>query len=181
MILLFLLLSTVQAADLNCDGVALADSPSVDLYDPACAEHFDLHGGHADLTDAYFAYERFGCRYPVWPSLDSDDDGYGSGLLTLGGDDGSTLDLAVTLSCDCCANDFNPEQIDSDGDGKGDLCDECPDDPAGDEDCLSEVETFDLHGGQPRDCACDGGIPVTAVLPFAMFLGWRRQIQPRRA
>ena len=52
-----------QAQDLNCNGIDLADEPSVDVLDPDCAAHVDGKGQIYASADYYYDYASFGCEH----------------------------------------------------------------------------------------------------------------------
>ena len=57
--------------------------------------------------------------------MDEDGDGFAYGSLELTtNSDG--VSLSVSLSCDNCELDYNPDQADYDCDTIGDPCDTCP-------------------------------------------------------
>lgn len=62
---------------------------------------------------------------------------------------------AVCDVFDVCAGIMNPEQIDADGDGKGDVCDPNPyvaDTPGNDETCRRKVQSGELAGSRAYAC-----------------------------
>lgn len=118
----------------------------VDVTDPLCAANLDAEVGGTlypfDTTDYYYQYDVYGCLFPVFinvdgdlsPGIDSDKDGLPSGTLEIYEDNDTDDDndptdgkpvLRVTLDCDNCPDDPNPDQADLDGDGAGDVCDNC--------------------------------------------------------
>ena len=97
-------------------------------------------------------------------TIEVDDDGDGAADRTLSvpdcqdpaacrppsGDDGD----AVPAELDNCPDLFNPGQDDRDGDGAGDSCDACPDDP----DCVCPAGTWEDGGDLLTPCApCSAG------------------------
>jgi serine protease AprX len=68
---------------------------------------------------------------------------------------GDTDGDAVCDVFDICADIMNPEQIDADGDGKGDVCDPKPyaaDNPGNDDTCRQKVKSGELAGSQAYAC-----------------------------
>jgi hypothetical protein len=104
-------------SDLNCNGIAASDEPLVDLADPVCAANIDpATGSPYSSSDRYYDYPSFGCTYLMDDGYDIDNDGLGTGLVSIGG---ASL---VQLTCDNCPSTSNPDQGDSDLDGIGDVC-----------------------------------------------------------
>jgi hypothetical protein len=114
--------NTFVERDLNCNAIDAADEPLV--FGMACPDEGDGGDGYYDATS-------FDCAVPI-QGLDGDEDGLGGGTVTI-----DRPDLGLPWSrfqmCDNCPDVFNPEQLDTDCDGIGDLCDVCvhvPDDGA---------------------------------------------------
>lgn len=132
--------------DLDCDTYDVSEEPPVDLFDPLCAENIDPETGEPYPNhDYYYDAKSFGCLYSV-VGLDEDDDLLSSGSLAITAPDGSTF-TTVTLDCDDCPADYNPDQTDLDCDAIGDLCDLClyvPDD--------GKNRDSDCHGDACDNC-----------------------------
>jgi len=110
--------------DLNCNAVDATDEVAVDLEDPVCAENTDDDDNPYPNADYYVEYFNFGCEYPT-VDMDADGDGLSYGVVAFYDTDGIPS-TEIRLECDNCPTDFNPDQMDTDCDGKGDLCDNCP-------------------------------------------------------
>jgi hypothetical protein len=115
-------------------------------------------------------------------SIDVDDDGDGTydrslavedcqdpaACLPPSGDDGD----AVEEADDNCPSAFNPGQDDRDGDGAGDACDACPDDP----ECVCAAGSWDDDSDLDTACApcaageyCSGGSEAPSSCGGATF------------
>ncbi len=118
--------NTFVGQDYNCNGIDVADEIEVDIDDPLCAMNIDPATGEPYRSaDYYYDYDSFGCLIFTPPNDDSDGDLLGGGQITIERPDGNPLPWARFELCDNCRDDFNPDQLDSDCDGAGDLCDVC--------------------------------------------------------
>jgi hypothetical protein len=117
---ILLTLLSAFAADLNCNGIDTTDEPLIDLSDPLCAANPQWTS-----ADDYFDYEALGCHYPV-DGLDVDGDGRSFGIFEV--IDEEEAARWITLSCDLCPLIAESADTDTDGDGIGDACDDCPTD-----------------------------------------------------
>ena len=106
--------------DLNCNGIDAIYEGPVDLSDPTCLAQLDSNGNPYPNQDYYFFYEAFGCLYPT-ANLDPDGDGLATGSIFILDANGEIYTV-YSLSCDNCAEVYNPDQKDSDCDGFGDVC-----------------------------------------------------------
>lgn len=144
--LLTLLPATYAAQDLNCNSIDVVDERLVSLTDPRCADHVDpVTGAPYESADYYYDYATYGCWYFVidW-GVDLDGDLMGGGEIDIIGADGLP-EVVVTLSCDNCPEISNPHQRDYNGDGRGDECDEVPDDSGDTEDTEASGDTEDTE------------------------------------
>lgn len=96
------------------------------------------------------------------------DDCQGAACLPEGADDGD----AIAADVDTCPTVFNPTQDDRDGDGVGDACDACADDP----ECVCALGTWDDDGDLLSACApcsageyCGGGTAAPEACGGATF------------
>lgn len=91
---------------------------------------------------------------------------FGDSTVCMGSNDHDTIDEL----CDNCPAVSNEDQADEDGDGTGDACDECPDDPlkqlAGS--CGCGVSENDENGDGLADCLDDTPDDRPMVAPCAM-------------
>jgi hypothetical protein len=86
--------------DLNCNCIDAADEQPTDPDDPDCLW---------PNADYYFDYGSYGCAYDI-SAQDLDGDGLSYGTLTF--PEGAAFpDLEVSLGCDNCPLDYNPEQL----------------------------------------------------------------------
>jgi hypothetical protein len=131
--------------DLNCNTVHVEDELLVDLTDPECAANIDPSTGEPyPNADYYWDYYSYGCLYPV-SDLDVDGDGLSEGGFQVP-EESDYPDIVAFLSCDNCAEIYNPTQDDLDCDDIGDPCDNCV-----------EIENHDQANGDFDDLgdACD--------------------------
>ncbi|MEQ1571111.1 MAG: hypothetical protein ABMA64_36110 [Myxococcota bacterium] len=113
---MWIAITAAWADDLNCNGLDASVEQPVDLSDPLCASHIDPATGNPyETADRYHDYARFGCTFLLDDAYDIDGDGVGMGLVRSAG-------LEVALTCDNCPSDANADQLDTDGDGVGDVC-----------------------------------------------------------
>lgn len=104
--------------DMNCNTIDVQDEGVVDLLHPECDPEYPLQ-------DYYFDYASYGCLFPTH-TLDEDGDGFAFGMLQFT-TNSEGVSLSVSLSCDNCDLDYNPDQSDIDCDTYGDPCDNCID------------------------------------------------------
>ena len=117
---------TVLEQDLNCNSIDVSEEHPVDLGDPQCLANVDDAGTPLPNADYYLEYDSVGCAFPVL-GFDGDDDGFSAGTATFP-EGAKPPTLIVTLACDNCPADYNPDQADTDCDFAGQVCDNCPDD-----------------------------------------------------
>ena len=166
--------------DLDCDTLDAAEERAIDPLDPECDNpaYYDAYGQPVVNADAFFDYFSHGCAYPTI-DYDVDGDLLSSTLDPANGWQDTPLEVAggattVSLNCDNCPNDYNPDQTDLDCDAVGDLCDNCPYEPNtdqtnSDEDCFGDacdncptvanLDQADIDGDGVGD-ACDNCVLV---------------------
>jgi uncharacterized protein (TIGR03382 family) len=140
--------------DMNCNGIDVSDDDIVDVSSDECQENEDPETGLPyDSNDYYWDYWEWECAYFLDPATyDIDGDMLAQGTVSIY-PEGSPIPFEiVSLSCDNCPEDFNPDQQDIDCDGFGDLCDLC----VYVEDPLQLNADGDCHGD-----ACDNCIFVS--------------------
>ncbi len=122
--------------NLNCDLKDAVDESPIVHTDDGCIDYFTAPGVTAYNQDDFVDYVSFGCQYPVI-DLDHDEDLLGFGTVSI------PDVFNLSLECDNCPDDYNPDQTDLDCDGIGDLCDLClyvPDDGRNsDGDCFGDA------------------------------------------
>ena len=168
----------VFVQDLDCDTLDAGAEREIVRTDLECdkPEYFDAYGQPLVNADYFYDYKSHGCTYPM---VDYDLDG---DLLstTLDADrQDQPIDIAdgatqVSLQCDNCPIDYNPDQTDLDCDAVGDVCDNCPyvpnsDQGNSDDDCFGDacdncpdvynVDQADFDGDGVGD-ACDNCVLV---------------------
>lgn len=112
----------VAITDRNCNGVPAEAEPLVDAEDADCAAWIAAWTPAA-TADAWWAYDLYGCTYPL-QNVDFDEDGLGGGIVLLYDETGE-VDRIFVLTCDVCPADYDPLQPDADCDAVGDVCDNC--------------------------------------------------------
>lgn len=142
--------------DLNCNGIDVRDEPDIDMTDPVCVTTLNPETGEPfENNDWFFDSQSYGCEIPIPNADDVDGDlltgfvpPFGPGIVQLPG-------MTVTLVCDNCATDYNPDQADLDCDNVGDLCDNCPYEfnPTQENGC-NGVPDGDCHGNACDNCPC---------------------------
>jgi uncharacterized protein (TIGR03382 family) len=159
--------------DFNCNGTDASEEPAIDPFLDANCDDFDPFTGLPALSnDYYFDVQGNGCEYFV---ADQDVDicegqtplmadllvGYdpasGIGQVQVTDDAGNPVGT-VTLSCDNCPLDYNPDQADRDCDNVGDLCDNCAILSNTDQDALcpeTGADDGDAFGVACDNCDCD--------------------------
>jgi hypothetical protein len=123
--------------DLNCNGIDFYSEPDIEP-----GEDCDY-----DSNDLYWDFFRFECEYPT-DTFDDDGDLLSQGTITISSDDTDLPSFMVSLACDNCGGDFNPDQADMDADGAGDLCDIC----VFIENPMQENADGDCHGDHCDNC-----------------------------
>ncbi len=102
--------------DLNCNGLDASDERFVEVDGQECLY---------DNADFYWSYYGYECEHST-ATFDSDADGMGDGQIQLFLP-GETIPWEIVrLECDNCPEQFNPNQVDTECDEFGDLCDACP-------------------------------------------------------
>lgn len=139
--------NTTLQRDINCNTLDASTEGLVDLNDPVC-EFWFVEEGYVNQDD-YFDYLFYGCLIPILeippppmqPEPDADEDGFVRHDQIpvpiqvedpFNPTDGTYT--TVSLVCDNCPENANPDQLDGDCDNIGDTCDICPTlpDPAND-------------------------------------------------
>ena len=113
--------------DLNCNGIDVFDEQTFDPeIDGQCLANTDPGTGLPyDNTDYYYDFYRFICEYPV-DTYDNDLDQLSAGNFVIRTERQPQDWEVYELTCDNCPDYYNPNQYDTDLDGTGDLCDNCP-------------------------------------------------------
>ncbi len=133
--------------DLNCNGIDVFDESLIDNSSPECQANIDPATGLPyDNNDYYYDYFRFECQF-VTDTFDNDNDLLSAGQIQVipPGEMYPTEDYALT--CDNCADYYNPNQYDWDFDGMGDVCDNCP--------YVANAPLFENSDGDCFGDACD--------------------------
>lgn len=146
--------------DYNCNGLdGIGEENPINLADPVCASLIDEETGQPYPNNDYmFDYETWGCSVPVEPWHDLDLDrfvGFISPFMPHG--QVQVGALHAILKCDNCPVDYNPNQLDSDCDDIGDLCDVCPFVSNTDQQNICPFTGFpdgDGHGNACDNCIC---------------------------
>jgi len=151
-----------------------------------CADRINPEtGAFFPVDDYFYDYEAHSCTYvlTIQDELDDalQDPIQGDGLITedpripfaptftdpitgfvrffgqvpIPGPDGQTFQTA-SLDCDNCVFEYNPDQINLDGDEAGDLCDNCPFVPNSDQD--NDCPATGMPDGDNIGVACDNCI-----------------------
>jgi len=122
--------------NLNCDLKDVSQESPIVHTDEGCIDFFTAPGVTEYTQDDFADYISFGCQYPVI-DFDHDEDLLGAGTVQVP----DVFNLSI--ECDNCPDDYNPDQTDLDCDGIGDLCDAClyvPDDGTNtDGDCFGDA------------------------------------------
>ncbi len=120
----------IASGDKDGDGVADAEDNCPDVFNPKRSMSDNLQAdtdsdGKGDACDPCPLSADNGCKAPSADDIDGD---------------------GVTNGLDNCAEDPNADQADADGDGKGDLCDACPNDAnPGAQACTVELTIQDVR------------------------------------
>jgi len=151
--------NTTIEQDLNCNGIDHMREPLILGTEEFCDVNVDPGTGLPYPNNDYFYdFESLQCEIPVVnqnPPHDPDvallsgfDAMAGIGVISLPGQ-------SVSLVCDNCTYDYNPDQADIDCDNVGDLCDNClylsnEDQENG---CMG-IPDGDCHGNACDNCPC---------------------------
>lgn len=135
------------ARDRNCNDIdaSVEGLTPIDVSSDLCQSMIDPETSQPyDNADDYWSHAVFDCAYPTF-GFDTDNDFLSSGLIEVFVDGVDEPWVTYTLACDNCGDIFNPNQINTDCDASGDVCDGCPyvatDGPSGnqDADCLDDA------------------------------------------
>lgn len=172
--------------DRNCNGIDLADEKPVDVSSAVCTQNIDPATGLPyDSNDYYHDFHRFECAYPTF-TMDQDGDQLSFGTIMVAPAPGQLPSEQISLVCDNCPTDFNPNQLDADcvptPDGVGDVCDNCwlvsnPSQANQDNDChgdacdncdlVDNADQGDADGDGEGD-VCDNCPTVFNPTPFGL-------------